>query len=79
MKHSLQLIALTLLSIVAVSCSQELPLGENYGSSEVNSRQAVPAALSETTSDSEKSTPVIVTIVEETEVVADTVHCVIRR
>ena len=79
MKRSLQFIALALLSIVAVSCSQELPLGENYGSSEVNSRQAAPAALSESPSDNEKSAPVIVTIVEETEVVADTVHCVIRR
>ena len=79
MKRSLQFIAIALLSIVAVSCSEDLPLGENYGSSEVNSRQTPSATLSETPADSEKSAPVIVTLIEETEVVADTVRCVVIR
>ncbi len=79
MKRSLQFIAITLLSIVAVSCSEDLPLGETYGSSEVKSSNAAPIALTETPSDNEKSAPVIVTVIEDTEVVADTVRCVIRR
>lgn len=81
MKHHLPALTLALLAAIAtISCSEDLPLDEDYGCAPMGRERSVMMEDEEPESDSESETMIFkVAISDETEVKADTVRIILRR